>query len=148
MVSNVLPASSTNGLTNAVNAIPFASSAQVSLVNTTVYAQGSSGSGGSSTGGSGGGGSTTTTGSLSLRWTAPSARSDGSGLALSEIGGYKIYYGTSRGNYSGIYNQTNGAATSATVSNLASGTYYLAMSTYDTSGREGPRSSEVTKSVP
>ncbi len=79
-VSNVLPSSSTNGLTNAVNAIPFASSAQVSSVNQTVYAQGDSGSGSSgSTGGStGGGGSTTTTGSLSLRWTAPSARSDGS----------------------------------------------------------------------
>lgn len=148
-VANVLPASSTNGLTNAVNAIPFASSAKISSVNQTVYAQGSSGSGSSgSTGGSTGGGSTPTTGSLSLRWTAPSARSDGSALALSEIGGYKIYYGTSRGNYSGSYDQTNGAATSATVSNLASGTYYLAMSTYDRSGREGSRSAEVTKSVP
>ena len=153
-VSNVLPASSTNGLTNAVNAIPFASSAQISSVNQTIYAQGDIDPGGSSptggsTGGSTGGGSTTiTTGSLSLRWNAPSARSDGSALALSEIDGYMIYYGASRGNYSGSYDQTNGAATSATVSNLASGTYYLAMSTYDTSGREGPRSSEVTKSVP
>lgn len=154
-VANVLPANSTNGLRNAVNAIPFASSAQISLVNTTVYAQGdsTSGSGGSTGGstGSGGstvGGSTSTTGSLSLRWTAPSARSDGSALALSEIGGYRIYYGTSRGNYPGSYDQTNGAATSATVSNLASGTYYLVMSTYDTSGREGPRSAEVTKNVP
>ena len=153
-VANVLPASSTNGLRNAVNAIPFASSAQISLVNKTVYAQGDSGSGssgstGGSTGGSStGGGSTSTTGSLSLRWTAPSARSDGSALALSEIGGYRIYYGTSRGNYPGMYDQTNGAATSATVTNLASGAYYLVMSTYDTSGREGPRSPEVTKNVP
>jgi hypothetical protein len=147
-VANVLPASSTSGLANAVNAIPFASSAQVSLVNTAVYAQGDSEEeGGGSTGGNTGGGSTTTTGNLNLNWTAPTARADGSALALSEIGGYRIYYGTSRGNYSGTYNQSNGAATSATVSNLPSGTYYLVMSTYDTSGREGSRSSEVTKSV-
>jgi len=148
-VANVLPSSSTNGLANAVNAIPFASSAKISQVNTTVYAQGDSdpGNSGSTGGSAGGSGSTPATGTLSLRWTAPSARSDGSALALSEIGGYKIYYGTSRGNYSGSYDQTNGAATSVTVSNLPTGTYYLVMSTYDTSGREGSRSQEVTKSV-
>ena len=36
---------------------------------------------------------------LGLNWTAPSEREDGSALALSEISGYRIYYGTEAGDY-------------------------------------------------
>ncbi|HEU6449504.1 MAG TPA: fibronectin type III domain-containing protein [Verrucomicrobiae bacterium] len=56
--------------------------------------------------------------------------------------GYKIYYGPASGDY------TNsvwvGSATSGTVDNLDSnGTYYFAVTTFDSSGNESAPSSEV-----
>jgi len=99
---------------------------------------GSSGSTGSSSSG---------TGSFSLGWTAPTTRADGSPISLAEINGYRIYYGTSRGNYPQQFNLTDGTATSATINNIAVGTYYLVMTTYDSAGRESVRSPEVTKRV-
>lgn len=102
-----------------------------------------SGTGGTtSTGGSGG---TTTIGSFSLSWTAPVSRSDGSPLALSEIGGYRVYYGPSPGNYPNSINITNGSLQTATLTGIPLGTYYVAMSTYDTSGLESSYSAPVVK---
>ncbi len=118
--------------------------------NTDSGSSGSSTAGSGSTGSGGTGGTTggsTANGNFSVRWTAPTARSDGSPLSLSDIDGYRIYYGTSRGNYPQQVNLTNGSATSTTVKNLAVGTYYLRMTTYDSAGRESARSPEVTKSV-
>jgi hypothetical protein len=93
------------------------------------------------TGSSGG----SATGSFSLSWTAPVSRTDGSPLALSEIGGYRVYYGTSPGNYPNSINITNGSLQSATLSGVPLGTYYVAMSTYDTSGVESNYSAPVVK---
>jgi hypothetical protein len=72
-------------------------------------------------------------------------RADGSPISLADIDGYRIYYGTSRGNYPQQVNLTNGTATSTTVKNLPVGTYYLVMTTYDSAGRESAQSGEVTK---
>ena len=66
-------------------------------------------------------------------------------MSLAEIDGYRIYYGTSRGNYTNQVNITNGAATSRTVNNLNQDTYYLVMTTYDNAGRESGRSPEISK---
>ncbi|MBT8123160.1 MAG: fibronectin type III domain-containing protein [Gammaproteobacteria bacterium] len=91
--------------------------------------------------------SSSRTGNFSLSWTAPTTRADGSPISLADIDGYRIYYGTSKGNYPQKVNLINGTATSATVKNLPVGTYYLRMTTYDSAGRESARSPEVTKSV-
>jgi hypothetical protein len=89
---------------------------------------------------------TAVTGSLTLNWTAPSARSDGSPLSLADIGGYRIYYGTTHASYSGKLDVANGTAQSATLPNLIAGTtYYLVMTTYDTSGVESGYSPEISK---
>jgi hypothetical protein len=85
------------------------------------------------------------TGSVSLSWTAPVARADGSALALSEITGYTVYYGTSSGNYPNALTINDGSATSATISNLPPGTYYVAVTTRDSGGRESSHSSETLK---
>lgn len=88
------------------------------------------------------------TGSTSLKWTAPVARADGTALALSEIAGYKVYYGKTAGNYSNSLNINGGSSTSATISNLTTGTYYMVVTTRDSAGRESGQSSMVAKQVP
>ena len=89
---------------------------------------------------------TPATGSLSLSWTAPTSRADGTAISLSDIDGYFIYYGTSKGSHPNKVNVTNGSATGKTISNLAAGKkYYLVMTTYESSGRESAKSPEITK---
>ena len=63
------------------------------------------------------------TGSVSLSWTAPVSRADGSALALSEISGYTVYYGTSSGNHPNSLTINDGSATSATITDLPLGTF-------------------------
>ncbi|MEA2093007.1 MAG: fibronectin type III domain-containing protein, partial [Pseudomonadota bacterium] len=87
------------------------------------------------------------TGSASLSWTPPVARTDGNALALSEIAGYTAYYGTSAGNYPNSLNINDGSATSATITNLPLDTYYMVVTTRDSDGRESSYSSEVVKVV-
>lgn len=111
-------------------------------------------------GGGGGGSSNTTSGSLaqasngtpqssslSLGWVAPAIRTDGSPISLADIDGYKIYYGTSAGNYTDSVNVNDGSQTSVTISGLPAGTYHLVMTTYDTNGLESTYSSEVLKAT-
>ena len=86
-----------------------------------------------------------TVGSFSLSWTAPVARADGTPLSLVDIGGYRIYYGTSSGNYPNTIDVSDGSAQSATVNNLPVGTYHTVMTTYDSNGLESARSAEVVK---
>ncbi len=90
---------------------------------------------------------TASTGSLTLSWTAPVSRSDGTPLSLSEIAGYRIYYGSSAGNYPNSVDITNATATSASVSNVQAGNYYVVMTTYDTAGLESAQSGAVAKTA-
>jgi hypothetical protein len=87
------------------------------------------------------------TGSLSLQWTAPVTRADGTPLSLSEIDGYRIYYGASSGNYPNSIEVADSSAQGVTITDMPAGTYYLVMTTYDVSGNESAYSSMVTKSV-
>ena len=85
------------------------------------------------------------TGIITLTWTAPVARTDGTPLSLSEIAGYRVHYSTSPGSYSNHVNITNGSLQSATLTGVPIGTYYVAMSTYDSSGLESGYSAPVIK---
>ena len=86
----------------------------------------------------------TGSGSVNLSWVAPVERTDGTALALSEIAGYTVYYGTSKGNYPDSLSVNDISATSVTVTDLPIGTYYLVMTTRDTDGRESGYSSMTT----
>ena len=66
-------------------------------------------------------------------------------MALSEISGYTVHYGTSKGNYPDSFSINNGSATAVTVTDLPAGTYYLVVTTRDTDGRESGYSSMATK---
>lgn len=62
-----------------------------------------------------------------------------------DLGGYKVYYGTSSGNYGAPVDVGN--QTSFTVNGLSSSqTYYFAVRAYNTSGAESGYSNEVSKS--
>jgi hypothetical protein len=87
------------------------------------------------------------TGSITLKWTAPVKRADGTPMSLADIEGYHIHYGKSAGSYTSLLNVANGTATSVTVTDLPLGSYYIVMTTYDVAGRESGYSSMVTKTV-
>ncbi len=85
-----------------------------------------------------------TTGSATLSWNAPTTNTDGT--PLTDLAGYKIYYGTSSGNYTAVINVGN--ITSYAVGNLAPGaTYYFAVTAYDSANNESSFSNEVSKSI-
>ena len=74
--------------------------------------------------------------SPALSWVAPSEREDGTGLGLSEIAGFRIYYGTESGNYSDTISIDDHSATQVMLAGIPSGTYYTVMTVVDTDGRE------------
>lgn len=72
---------------------------------------------------------------------------DWSSSISADATGYFVYYGTTSGIYP--YRINAGNATSVTISNLVPGTtYYLAATTYDSSGDESSYSGEVNFAVP
>jgi len=117
--------------------------------------QGGGATGGNTTSGGSTGGDTTVsgtsdpvqTGSITLQWTAPVARADGTPLSLADIDGYRIHYGESSGNYTHHFTLTDGTAQNVTLTGLPVGTCYLVMTTYDVDGRESVYSSEIRKTV-
>jgi len=81
-------------------------------------------------------------GELILMWDPPTSNEDGS--PLTDLAGYKLYYGTS----SGVYgtNLDIGNDITYKLSNLEDGiSYYFAVTAYDTSDNESNFSNEVSK---
>src|SRR3990172_9960687 len=79
-----------------------------------------------------------------LTWTPPTTNADGT--PLTDLSGYKVYYGTASGNYSTFIDAAN--VTSYTVPNLTNNaTYYFATTAYDTSANESGFSNEVSKTI-
>lgn len=82
-----------------------------------------------------------------LSWRAPSERIDGESLSLSEIAGYRIYYGISSGDYDSVLSVDDPYTSTILIDDLPVGTYYFAMTTVDTNGLESGYSSEAVKIV-
>ncbi|MEW6001773.1 MAG: PKD domain-containing protein [Nitrospirota bacterium] len=81
---------------------------------------------------------------VTLFWDPPTTNEDGT--PLTDLSGYKIYYGTGSGNYSNVVNVGN--VTSYTVLNLTGGvTYYFAATAYNIYGNESKYSNEVSKTA-
>ena len=87
------------------------------------------------------------TGVLELSWSAPSTRTDGEPLSLSDIDGYRLYYGKHKGEYVKGADIKDGAAQTATVTGVPVGKYYVVMTTYDINGVESDYSQSVRKTV-
>jgi hypothetical protein len=84
--------------------------------------------------------------SATLNWVAPTTRGDGT--PLTNLAGFRVYYGTSPGSYPNVVTVANPAATSYAVTNLSSGTYYFITTAYDTNGDESAATPQGTKTIP
>jgi hypothetical protein len=82
-------------------------------------------------------------GLATLSWDPPTTNADGT--PLTDLAGYKVYYGTVSGSYSQNINVGN--ITTYTVADLNNGTYYFAVTAYNTSGNESEYSNEVSKTI-
>lgn len=87
-----------------------------------------------------------TLGSASLSWSPPTQNTDGSSLV--NLAGYNIYYGTGPAALNAKVNVANPGATAFTVTGLASGTWYFALTAYSADGVESALSNVSTKVVP
>jgi len=75
-------------------------------------------------------------GSELASWTAPSEREDGAVLLLSEISGYRVYYGTETGIYPNQLFVSEEAITAEDVASIPAGKYFFVVATVDTNGLE------------
>lgn len=100
------------------------------------------GGGGSGSPGSGGSGSPGLNEPY-LSWLAPSEREDGTGLSLTEIAGYRVYYGENSGEYTNFIDIHDRTMVQMALASIPSGTYYVAVTAIDTEGRESALSSEI-----
>jgi len=87
------------------------------------------------------------TGVASLSWQAPSTRVDGQSLSMSEIAGYRIYYGTSSGDYDSVLSVDDPYTFTIRIDALLAGNYYFVMTAVDTNGIESGYSDEAVKIV-
>ncbi len=84
-------------------------------------------------------------GSATLSWVAPTQRTDNS--ALTNLAGFRIYYGKQAGSYPNSVSVTNAALTSYALSALPAGTYYFVVTAFDTNGVESNYSVPVSKTI-
>jgi hypothetical protein len=77
-----------------------------------------------------------TTGKVDLSWTAPSTRADGTYLPVNQLASYRVYRGTTIGNMAPLVDLEGSSNTEYTVTGLPSGSYYFAVSAFDTDGIE------------
>lgn len=81
-----------------------------------------------------------TTGVADLSWTTPNE------TAL-QLAGFHIYYGTNSTDLTHLVNVDDPGSTSFTIHNLATGTWYFAIKSYDTANAESNSSAVVAVTI-
>jgi len=84
-------------------------------------------------------------GAATLSWVAPNENVDGS--ALLDLAGFKIYWGTTSGNYPNVVTLNGTGTLTYMVESLAPGTYYFVATAFDSDGNESAFSNEASKTV-
>jgi hypothetical protein len=87
----------------------------------------------------------TTNGTVSLSWLAPTENVDGS--PLTDLAGYRIYYGNVRGQYDFTREIDDPGIMMAVIDNLSRGTWYFAATALTSRGLESDLSTAVEMSV-
>jgi hypothetical protein len=85
------------------------------------------------------------TGSATVTWIPPTQNTDGT--TLTNLAGYKIYYGTAPGSLTQSIQLSNVGLTSYMISNLSTATWYFGMTAYTSSGAESTISNIASKTV-
>jgi len=89
--------------------------------------------------------STATQKSADVSWTAPTTNTNGS--ALTDLAGYRIYYGTSASKLGQSIDVPNAGADDYVVQGLTSGTWYFAVTAYTNVGVQSTLSRVVSKTI-
>jgi hypothetical protein len=82
---------------------------------------------------------------VTLSWAVPSKNTDGS--TLTNLAGYRVYYGTTSGSYTQSVQIPNPGVTSARIEGLTSARWYFAVKAYTTAGAQSAYSSQVSKLI-
>jgi len=82
---------------------------------------------------------------VTLSWQAPTGNTDGS--LLTNLSGYKIYYGGASGEYSNSIDVPDPGLTSYVVQNLATGRYFFTVTSYNSVGAESGFSPELSATL-
>jgi hypothetical protein len=85
-------------------------------------------------------------GSVTLNWTPPTQNEDGT--SLTDLAGYRIYWGTTPGSYPNSVTIDNPGLSSYVVENLMPGTYEFVATSINALGVESVYSNSATKIVP
>jgi hypothetical protein len=86
------------------------------------------------------------TGSATVSWTPPTTNTDGS--PLTNLAGYKVYWGTALGNYPNSVTLNGAGLTSYVVTNLTPGTWYFVATALNSNGVESTFSNVGSKTIP
>lgn len=93
----------------------------------------------------GGEGVTGGNGTATLTWTPVTQNTDGT--LLTDLAGYKVFYGLSASAMNTIAQLTDPTLTTYVVRNLPSGTWYFAVVAYTSGGTQGAMSNIGTKTI-
>jgi hypothetical protein len=75
----------------------------------------------------------------------PTENSDGS--VLTNLAGYTVYYGTSPDSLTQSVKVSNPGLSAYTVTNLPSGTWYFAVTSYSSAGVESTRTGTISTTI-
>lgn len=95
----------------------------------------------------GGTGDTVPANAALLSWTAPLTRVNGEGLAMGEIAGYEVVYGTNAESLDQSLAIGDASVDELLVDELTQGTWYFAIRTLDTAGNRSELSEVVYKQI-
>jgi hypothetical protein len=84
-------------------------------------------------------------GSTTLSWTPPTQNEDGS--PLTNLRGFRVYYGTSSSNLGTMVEIPNAGVTTAVVENLSPANWFFAVKAYTTEGVESSFSNIASKTI-
>lgn len=84
-------------------------------------------------------------GTASLSWTPPTRNTNGT--SLTNLAGYRIYYGTSSSALTSQIQIANAGMASYVVQSLPKGTYYFGVRAYNSSGTESSLSNLASKTI-
>ena len=82
-----------------------------------------------------------------LSWMAPTSRTDNSPLSILQLGGYKVYSGSSENNLTLIATITDNSITEYTATNLENGVHYFAVLAFDSNELESDLSNVDNKTI-
>jgi hypothetical protein len=86
-----------------------------------------------------------TSGNATLSWEAPTT--DTNGAPLTDLVGYRVYYGTSANDLTDTIQLTSVGIQTYVIDNLAPGTWYFAVAAVASTGVESALSNVVSKTI-